>query len=171
MWKFLPNPTQLLADLRAIRPGEVALSVKNWAVTSGVWYLTSVTGHVVVLSAVLLLLGKATQKAEQSEAPAFDSAINTEITPPELDHFEVGDTPLDPAELNTDTLSLVDAPGIEAEQALPDASRRAGRRRRRSRRAGRRHRRAGWILRQCVGTRPAGAGVGRRRRGIGARSG
>jgi hypothetical protein len=112
----------LLASLRDISPAAMALSAKAWVVTSGIWYATSVTAHVVVLSGVLLLLGKVTAPAKEGEAPAFDSAINTEIPQPELDHFEVGETPLDPTELNTETLSLVDAPSIETDVAMPDAS-------------------------------------------------
>jgi hypothetical protein len=122
VWKYLPNSAALVASIRDISPAAIALSVKAWALTSGVWYLTSVTAHVVVLSSVLLLLGKFTAPPKEGDAPAFESAVNTEIPQPELDHFDVGQTPLEPTELNTETLSLVDAPSIEADSALPDAS-------------------------------------------------
>lgn len=122
MWKYLPNPTVWLAGLREIRPLAVVLAIKSWAMTAGLWYVTSVTAHVVVLSGVLLLLGKISSPARVGEAPAFESAIDTEIPQPELDHFEVGDTPLEPTELNTETLSLVDAPSIETDVAMPEAS-------------------------------------------------
>ncbi|MEX0679462.1 MAG: prenyltransferase/squalene oxidase repeat-containing protein [Pirellulales bacterium] len=122
MRTYLPNPARLLANMRQIEPAAVALSVKAWAVTSGVWYAASVTAHAVALSAVLLLLGKVTAPAKEGEAPAFESAVDTEIPQPELDHFEVGETPLEPAELNTETLSLVDAPTIDTDEQVPAAS-------------------------------------------------
>jgi hypothetical protein len=122
VWKYLPNPAALLAGLRDLSPAAVVLAVKTWAVTSGVWYATSVTAHVVVLSGVLLLLGKVATPVKEGDAPAFESAVDTEIPQPELDHFEVGETPLEPAELNTETLSLVDAPTIETDTPMPEAS-------------------------------------------------
>lgn len=121
MLKYLPNPAQLLAGLRQIDPAAIALAAKTWAVTSGVWYAASITAHVVVLSTVLLLLDSVTSPAKEGEAPAFESAVDTEIPQPELDHFEVGETPLEPTELNTETLSLVDAPTIETDQQVPAA--------------------------------------------------
>ncbi len=122
MRKYLPNVAGLLATARLIRPAEIFLAAKAWVLTSGVWYLTSVTAHVVLIAAGVLLVGEVTSRSTEGEAPLFDSAINTEIPPPELDHFEVGDTPLDPTVLNTETLSLVDAPAIETEQPLGDVS-------------------------------------------------
>jgi hypothetical protein len=46
----------------------------------------------------------------EGEAPQFDSA-DVDTTVPEVENFEVGDTPIDPTELNTDTLSL-EAPTV-----------------------------------------------------------
>jgi hypothetical protein len=122
VWKYLPNPAALLAGLREVSPTAIALAAKSWAVTNGIWYATSVTAHVIVLSGVLLLLGKVAAPPKEGESPAFESAVDTEIPQPELDHFEVGQTPLEPTELNTETLSLVDAPSIETDVAMPDAS-------------------------------------------------
>jgi len=119
--KYLLNPARLLAGLRQINPAAVVFAVKTWAVTSGVWYAVSITAHVVVLSAMLLLLGSVNSPAKEDEAPAFESTVDTEIPQPELDHFEVGETPLEPTELNTETLSLVDAPTIKTDQQVPAA--------------------------------------------------
>lgn len=95
---------------------------KQWVLANGLWWASSTIGHVVVLGSVLLLLGKVTAPPKEGEAPLFDSAVDTEIPPPELDHFEVGETPLEPTELNTETLSLVDAPTIDTSTEIGDTS-------------------------------------------------
>ncbi len=121
MLKYLPkfNPA-------AFQPTLVWQAVKLWVAANGVWWASSVVGHVVVLSTVLLLLGKMATAPKEGDAPLFEARLDTEIPPPELDHFEVGETPLDPTELNTETLSLVDAPKIEAESSTPDMSETSG---------------------------------------------
>ncbi len=103
-------------------PLHIALAVKAWAITNGVWWASSVTAHVVVLGSVLLLLGKVTSPPKEGEAPIFDANVNTEIAEQPIDHFDVGETPLEPTELNTETLSLVDAPSIDAETPMNDSA-------------------------------------------------
>jgi hypothetical protein len=114
--RYLPNAAELIAS-----PVRIVQAAKAWALVNGVWWATSVAGHVVVLSAVLLLLGKVTSPPKEGEAPAFEADVNTEIPAPQLDHFDVGETPLDPTELNSETLSLVDAPQIDSDQSMSDA--------------------------------------------------
>ena len=111
--QFVPNVTDLV---------EVVQAGKAWVVANGVWWASSVAGHLVVLSALLLVLGKVTAPPPEGEAPAFESNVDTEIAAPQLDHFDVGETPLEPTELTTDTLSLVDAPTIESSTEIGDAS-------------------------------------------------
>ena len=55
----------------------------------------------------------------EGDAPKFDSAdVDTAV--PEVENFEVGDTPIDPTELNTETLSL-EAPTVtEQINTTPD---------------------------------------------------
>ncbi len=115
MLKYLPK-----FNLAAIRPVLVWHGLKLWVLANGVWWASSVVGHVVVLSTVLLLLGKVVTAPKEGDAPLFEARLDTEIPPPTLDHFEIGDAPLDPTELNTETLSLVDAPKIDADQSTSD---------------------------------------------------
>jgi hypothetical protein len=96
-------------------PLPLAHAAKDWMVSNGIWWLASTLGHVVVLSSVLVLLGSVTAPPKEGEAPSFESTLDTEIPVPELDRFDVGQTPLEPTELSTDTLSLVDAPTIESD--------------------------------------------------------
>jgi hypothetical protein len=104
-------------------PLGAALAIKAWAATNGLWWAGSVAAHVVVLSALLLALGKIASPPKEGDAPIFEARVDTELAVPELDHFEVGDTPIEPTELNTDTLSLVDAPsGVTETVGDPDAA-------------------------------------------------
>jgi hypothetical protein len=98
-------------------PSPVALAHagKAWAASNGVWWAGSLAAHLIVLGSALLLLGKITSPPKEGDAPIFEANVDTELAVPELDHFEVGETPIDPSELNTDTLSLVDAPRVEPE--------------------------------------------------------
>lgn len=92
-------------------PAEIVQDATDWVKTQGLWWATSVTAHAVVLSAVLLLMGTvAAPILEDLGAPKFE-AVQTEIPEPEpIEHFEVGETPLEPTELTTDSLSLTEAP-------------------------------------------------------------
>ena len=84
---------------------------RSWVREKGLWWATSITAHALILSIVMLVAGAmyVAPKVE-GEAPQFDSA-DVDTTIPEVENFEVGDTPIDPTELNTDTLSL-EAPTV-----------------------------------------------------------
>jgi hypothetical protein len=114
--KYLPS----LEWVREIRPAAIVQAAKAWVATNGVWWASSVAGHVIVLSALLLVLGKVTAPPEEGEAPAFEAKVDTEIPLPPVERFEVGETPLEPTELTTDTLSLVEAPAISDDQPVGD---------------------------------------------------
>ncbi len=98
-----------------VSPARILRASIDWTATNGVWWASSLVAHLVVLSCVLLLLGKVATAPPEGEAPAFEAKVDTEIPQPQLDHFDVGQTPIEPSELTTDTLSLVDAPTIDAE--------------------------------------------------------
>ncbi len=116
----MPDLKSLIANLPS--PLELFHAAKAWIVANGMWWGGSALGHFVVLSALLVVLGKVTAPRLEGEAPAFESRVDTEIPPPELDHFDVGETPIEATELTTETLSLVDAPAIEASSEIGDAS-------------------------------------------------
>ena len=86
--------------------------IKNWFRFEAPWFMASLTGHVIVLLALLLILGRiSSPKPPAEDAPEFQEA---QVDPPAktdpLEHFEVGDTPIDPTALDTETLSMADAP-------------------------------------------------------------
>ena len=48
-----------------------------------------------------------------------EAKVETVVPEPEIEHFDVGDTPLDPTDLNTDTLSLQDSPSAHKQRCTP----------------------------------------------------
>lgn len=102
----IPTPTQILNDIR------------DWFKQQGLWWLTSVTAHAVVLSSVLLFMGTVVAPAIMDEAPKFEAKVETIIPEPEIEHFEVGETPLEPTELNTDTLTVAEAPLMAQDEQI-----------------------------------------------------
>jgi hypothetical protein len=86
-----------------------------WVQTRGPWWLASVVAHALVLAS-LGFVAMTVPKVEKHEAPVFDEAkLDTEIKQEALEKFEVGETPIEPTELNTDTLTQTDAPSIQIE--------------------------------------------------------
>jgi hypothetical protein len=96
--------------------------VKEWIQEDGITYLASCVIHMVLFLLLMLILGRVEPKAPEGEAPSFE-ASNEEVLPePQLTQFEVGDAPLDPTELTTESLTLTDAPTITQEDVAADAS-------------------------------------------------
>lgn len=97
--------------------------VKEWILEDGITYLASCVIHMVVFLLLMLVLGKIEPKAPEGVAPSFE-ASNEEVLPePQLTQFEVGETPLDPTELTTESLTLTEAPTITySEDLAADAS-------------------------------------------------
>jgi hypothetical protein len=81
--------------------------MKGWMTEEGPWWLCSFVFHLVLVCSLALVSGKITEKIVD-QAPSFEEAnFETPVeTPKEIERFEVGETPEDPTELNTETLSL-----------------------------------------------------------------
>jgi hypothetical protein len=107
----------LLPTLRFPTPLEIIQDFQLWIKTQGLWWATSVAAHAVVLSGVLLFMGTVAAPLVEGDAPKFEAKLDTVVPEAEIEHFEVGDTPIEPSELNTDTLSVTEAPEMaQAEQ-------------------------------------------------------
>ena len=82
----------------------------GWIVENGPWWLCSFVFHLILLISLALLGTMGTRAAQQitGEAPAFKEADLAQAAdvPLEIERFEVGQTPEEPTELNTDTLGL-----------------------------------------------------------------
>ena len=88
--------------------------MKNWVQEEGPWWLCSFVFHLVLVCSLALVSGRVVEKVVD-DAPSFDEAkLDKQAdVPQEIERFEVGETPEDPTELNTDTLSLEKPAQIE----------------------------------------------------------
>lgn len=85
----------------------IVARAKHWFSEDGPWLLCSFIFHMVLVCSVLLIGGKVVEKVID-EAPAFDEVKvdQPQDVPQEIEKFDIGETPLDPTELSTDTLTL-----------------------------------------------------------------
>lgn len=108
--------------IRLLRPPSENLpeALRDWARQRGLWWATSVTVHAVVLSVIMMVAGASYVAPKvEGDAPKFD-ATDIDTTLPQVENFVIGDTPIDPTELNTGTLVL-EAPAVtEQVNTTPD---------------------------------------------------
>lgn len=64
-----------------------------------------------------MFIGDIIVQRPKSDAPSFEASVETEIPEPNLTRFEVADTPIEPSVLDTESLTLTEAPQIEAGEA------------------------------------------------------
>ena len=96
---------------------DVFESIKTWYLEEGYWYLVSAAVHAVGF-VILALIAVNVGRRIRGDAPSFDPASEVKKADGKLQKFElVGDTPLDPTELNTDTLSMFEAKPLAQQDA------------------------------------------------------
>jgi hypothetical protein len=94
---------------------DIAALVKIWVEEEGPWWLCSFVFHMVLVCS-LALFGSSAVVAVVSDAPSFDEAKVDNVTEaPKVEHFELGETPEEPTELNTETLTM-EPPGSIAQE-------------------------------------------------------
>ena len=84
----------------------VSLAAQSW--------LISMAFHMLLMIVMALILGTI-HAATTSNVREIEVVEEFEADLPEVTHFEVGHTPLDPTELSTETLTLMQAPSVEAQ--------------------------------------------------------
>src|SRR6187402_2845989 len=90
--------------------------LKEWITgTATQAWVASMMIHLIVMLVLALVLGTIHVVNVVVNAPSFETAQAEAIPEPEITHFEVGETPLDPSELTTETLELTEAPPVEAQ--------------------------------------------------------
>ncbi len=87
-------------------PHELVEDIKAWFQQRGLWWATSVTAHAVIMSTTLLLLGTVVAPQREGEAPMFEANPEPIAADSDIEHFELGDTPDQASDLNTDSLML-----------------------------------------------------------------
>ena len=93
--------------------GFVADAIKRWIKHVGPWYAASVALHLGALIILFLVLGTVHVAQKIMDAPKFEAEVETALPEPELETFEVGDTPLEPSVLDTESLTQLEAPKME----------------------------------------------------------
>ena len=80
---------------------------KTWVLEEGPWWLCSFVFHLVLVLSLALIGGRVIEKIID-EAPSFEEADVQRLAevPQEIERFEIGETPEDPTELSTETLTL-----------------------------------------------------------------
>lgn len=98
----------------------IASRVIDWWQDDGYWYLTSMAAHalgLIALALVSLSIPGAIRSMSRDDSPSFESPKVDNTAPMELTRFEVGDAPLDPTELNAETLAETKALPIAGQEA------------------------------------------------------
>ncbi len=106
----------------SFEPAEILDRFKLWLYQVGVWYLGSAVAHMVMLIVVGLILGTMHLASKKSDAPEFDSSLDTATIDQDLARFKVGDAPLEPTVLDTDSLTQLEPPKIEQTEQINDNS-------------------------------------------------
>jgi hypothetical protein len=98
----------------------VPRAVIDWAYDDGKWYLGSALFHATVLLCLALIAVSCprTLILPRDEAPTFNAPeVAHSAMPPPVERFEVGNAPLDPTELNAETLRETKAMPIGGQTA------------------------------------------------------
>jgi hypothetical protein len=110
----LPLPTdELPADDRTRLE-----RLRSWILDDAAAWLGSMTLHLFVLLFVGLFFGGSVVESITGDAPVFESGGPEEFTETVLEPFQVGDAPLDPTELTTESLTLTEPPGQAQQEAV-----------------------------------------------------
>ncbi|MGQ9574436.1 MAG: hypothetical protein ACUVUC_03895 [Thermoguttaceae bacterium] len=86
--------------------------IEQWIRVEGAWWATSFVFHMLLMCVLMFIGMQVRERVIEDEAPVIEaSREEPKMPPPQLDHFELGDAPLEPTELTTETLTLTQPPG------------------------------------------------------------
>lgn len=103
-----------------IGAAEMYENVRQWFVQQGVWWTTSMFVHMAILIVAGLVLGTV-HVAQKLIPDAFETALEDPNVDGDLTRFDVGETPLEPTVLDTESLTL-EAPHFEQTEQFNDNS-------------------------------------------------
>lgn len=89
--------------------GLIASQIPSWIHEDVWWYLGSAAVHALAILSLGLVAAVIPPAFGRPDQVSFDAAEIDRPPPTEIAHFEVGDPPLDPTELNADTLAMTKA--------------------------------------------------------------
>lgn len=106
---------KLIKQYRMPSGAEMTAGIKKWWQSDSKWFGISMAAHGLVLLAVAFV-PMATQTKEKTEAPSFESTqVDTTTQEADFTQFEIGEAPIDPTELSTESLTIMEAPAVEAQ--------------------------------------------------------
>jgi hypothetical protein len=106
----------LMAELKKLPQSIIA-----WAKSDAKYWGIAFGSMITFLIALDLLIGTNLTKKVLAEVVYFDTEVDTAIEETPITRFEVGDTPIEPTVLNTETLTM-EPPAIEQEAQFNDSS-------------------------------------------------
>ena len=101
------------------QPRAVVRGIRDWLVLKGPWYACSFAGHLLLL-VLLTLLGSSALPSVVGNAPSFEAEMDELIPETELTEFDVGEAPLEPTVLDTESLMMNEAPEIAQTEVYYD---------------------------------------------------
>ncbi len=107
------KPSEAVQARRIPSPDEVRAKLKRWWSSDSRYMAVSLTGHALILL-VIAFIPMANPEFLTQEAPAFDAKVDQAVVEQDFDQFELGDPPLDPTELSNASLTVTEAPPMEA---------------------------------------------------------
>jgi hypothetical protein len=90
--------------------------LRSWFMEDSASWLGSMTIHLILLLFLEIFFGESLAKGLLGSAPSFESVPESYAT--DLEPFLVGDAPLEPTELTTESLTLTEPPGQLQQEAV-----------------------------------------------------
>jgi len=98
---------------------EVIERTKQWVLRQGPWWMASMFGHMLILVILGLLLGRMKITKVSNETPIFDTVVDEAPPTAELTKFELGDAPLEPTVLDTESLLMTEPTDVGETASTP----------------------------------------------------
>ena len=103
-------------------PEEIKTNISSWFKANGKFWGVSVGMHLVIFVVLGVAIGAPQAKKLLQEVVFFDTEVDQAIEEAPITHFDVGETPIEPTVLNTDTLTEPPAATIEQDAQFNDNS-------------------------------------------------
>ncbi|HVX10183.1 MAG TPA: prenyltransferase/squalene oxidase repeat-containing protein [Pirellulales bacterium] len=96
-----------------LRPGTPGRRVWDYFLDNAPWWGTSLVAHMSLILIMGLVLGTVQVARTLSDAPTFETKVEEAPEVPDIGKFEVGEAPLDPTVLDTESLLMNEPPAVE----------------------------------------------------------
>ena len=103
-------------------PQEIKTSVTEWIAANGKFWGVSVGMHMVIFVVLGVVIGAPQAKALLLDVAFFETEVDQAVEETPIEHFEVGETPIEPTVLNTESLTEPPAATIEKDAQFNDNS-------------------------------------------------